>query len=254
MEKLRLLCLHGYRGTAEVLRRQLAPLAEGLDDLAEFVCLDAPSLAVGDFGWWRAASIENAAVQMDARVSPGAKRYHGWQRTRQAIVSAFVREGPFDGVFGFSQGAALTSLLVGLRARADFVEGEPARPGGEIFSRAEPLAFDFAVMAGGFVCADADLAMLYSQRSNYDLPSAHIIGRSDAVVPREASLGLASKFKNPLLLEHEGGHVLPSAPHTRQAFRTFLEEMRERKKANLFARPGVCAAHVSAGQTQESKT
>jgi Serine hydrolase (FSH1) len=51
MEKLRVLCLHGYHGSARVLRRQLAPLAEGLDDLVEFVYVNAPALAAGDFGW-----------------------------------------------------------------------------------------------------------------------------------------------------------------------------------------------------------
>jgi hypothetical protein len=88
VEKLRLLCLHGYRGTAEVLRGQLAPLAEGLDELAEFVCLDAPSLAAGDFGWWRAAPIQSTAVQMDAGVSPTtAGKEHG----RRSFPPLFVR-------------------------------------------------------------------------------------------------------------------------------------------------------------------
>ena len=79
-------------------------------------------------------------------------------------------------------------------------------------------------MVSGFVVADADLARLYGNRSNYDLPSAHIIGRSDC------------KFKNPLILEHEGGHAISNAPHIRQRFRAFLEEMRQCKKANMLAR------------------
>jgi|ERR1700722_2523428 hypothetical protein len=63
MEKLRVLCLHGYRGNAQVLRRQLAPLANGLDGLVEFAYVDGPSLAAGDFGWWHAEAPEIAATE-----------------------------------------------------------------------------------------------------------------------------------------------------------------------------------------------
>jgi hypothetical protein len=236
MEKLRVLCLHGYHGNAEVLRAQLTPLANGLDDLVEFVYVDAPSLAAGDFGWWHAEAAEITTAERGAGVGRGAKRYRGWQKTRDAIVSAFTLQGPFDGVFGFSQGAALASLLVGLRSHDGLVGNKPGSPEGGILSRAKSLNFDFAAMAGGFVVADADLAGLYGERSNYDLPTVHIIGRSDAVVPNHASFGLASKFNNPLILAHEGGHIISNAPQIRQGFRTFLEEMRQRKKAHRLAR------------------
>jgi hypothetical protein len=238
MEKLRVLCLHGYHGNAHVLRGQLAPLANGLDGLVEFVCVDAPSLADGDFGWWHAEAAENTEAEGGVRVGRGAKRYKGWQKTRNAIASAFTRQGPFDGVFGFSQGAALASLLVGLRARDGLVGSKLGSPESGFLSQSESVAFDFAVMAGGFVAADADLARLYGEGSNYDLPSAHIIGRSDAVVPSEASVGLACKFNNPLILEHEGGHIISNAPQIRRGFRTFVEEMRQRKKMHRLAQSG----------------
>ena len=235
MEKLRVLCLHGYQGSAQILRRQLAPLADGLDDLAEFVYIDAPSLAAGDFGWWRATALASD----NASVGPGAKRYLGWQRTRDAIVSTFARQGPFDGVFGFSQGAALASLLVGLRSSDPPAPSEATSPASGSSSKAEALVFDFAVMVGGFVVADADLARLYDERANYALPSAHLIGRSDSVVPSEASFELASKFENPMILEHQGGHVISTAPQIRQGFRTFLEEMHQRKRSRMVARSGI---------------
>src|SRR5882757_2029883 len=94
---IRLLCLHGYHGSADIMRRQLGPLVDGLDVPVEFVYVDAPSLAVGDFGWWHL-------------------NFQGWERTRDWAVDLFEREPRFDGVFGFSQGAALTALLVGMRA------------------------------------------------------------------------------------------------------------------------------------------
>lgn len=226
MEKLRILCLHGYHGSAQILRRQMAPLADGLDRPPELICIDAPSLAEGDFGWWHAASAQNAAA--NAGVGPRAKRYEGWQRTVDAIDSAFAQQGPFDGVFGFSQGAALAALLVGLRSGDN-----PARQASAGNALGHSIAFDFALMVGGFVSADPDLVTLYGERLNYALPSVHVIGRSDTIVPPAASIELASRFSNPLILEHDGGHIIPTAPKIRQRLGIFLEDMRQRKLSAL---------------------
>ena len=226
MEKLRILCLHGYHGSAQILRRQMAPLADGLDQPPEFICIDAPSLAEGDFGWWHAASAQSAAA--NAGVGPRAKRYEGWQRTLDAIGSTFAQQGPFDGVFGFSQGAALAALLVGLRSGGNLAREASA---GDALGRS--IAFDFAVMVGGFVSADPDLASLYGERLNYALPSVHVIGLSDAIVPPVASIELASRFSNPLILEHDGGHIIPTAPQIRQRLGIFLEGMQHSRDAVL---------------------
>jgi len=138
MRKLRILCLHGYHGSAGILRDQMAILTGGMDSLAEFVQVNAPSLASGDFGWWHAVRDEKPTNNEGAGVGPGAARYEGWSDTRSWVVSLFKQEGPFDGVFGFSQGAALAALLVGLR------------PHDGTTTEHKPLAFDFAIMAGAF--------------------------------------------------------------------------------------------------------
>jgi hypothetical protein len=72
--------------------------------------VDAPSLASGDFGWWH-------------------EGFRGWERTRDWAVE-LLRTGPrIDGIFGFSQGAALTGLLAALRDTRHQDEGARA-PGG----------------------------------------------------------------------------------------------------------------------------
>ena len=218
MDKLRILCLHGYHGSGDILRRQMSSLIEGTQVLAEFVYLDAPSLASGNFGWWHARSI---ATSRDAGVGPTRKRYEGWERTFESIAETFATHGPFDGIFGFSQGASLTSLLVGLRSP----DGTP--------TAVKPLAFDFAVMMGGFLGADPVLALQYANRSCYDMPSAHIIGRGDGIVPAPLSHALAAVFKEPLILQHDGGHVVADTPETRSGFRSFLEDMLRRKASGV---------------------
>lgn len=205
MKSLRILCLHGYHGNAKILRDQMQPLVDGLEHSPEFVYADAPSLAAGDFGWWR------------AKYSTGSRefnvaRYEGWSRTCDWVMSTFTKDGPFDGIFGFSQGATLAALLVGLRS-----------PGGIVTER-KPLSFDFAIVVGGFVATDPSLAMLYESTESYDMPSVHMIGQADAVVPSYRSQQLSSNFRAPLVIEHRGGHVIPSTPNICRQVSLFLRD------------------------------
>jgi hypothetical protein len=189
---MRILCLHGYHGSAKILRSQMAPLFGNLEPAPDLVYVDAASLASGDFGWWH----------LD---------FQGWERTRDWAVSYFGRQPRFDGVFGFSQGAALTSLLVGLRA-----------PDGNVTDR-RPLSFDFAIMVGGFRSDSPMHADLYAAAECYRLPSLHIIGRADRVVPPQDSRILAAQFTSPVILEHPGGHVISNTPEVRRGVVDFLQ-------------------------------
>jgi pimeloyl-ACP methyl ester carboxylesterase len=181
-----------------------------LSSLVDFVYLDAPSLAAGDFGWWHAVASERDAASDDPGVDGPHRHYKGWLRTHAAIVDVFEREGPFDGVLGFSQGAALAALLVGLRA----VDG--------VTTVARPLRFDFAIVVSGFVSNDGALARLFDRPGAYDLPSLHLIGRADGVVPSDESRRLARRFRAPVIVEHGGGHVVPGAPDVLARVRAFL--------------------------------
>ena len=186
MPDLRVLCLHGYHGTGAILRRQLAPLARSLPADIEFVYTDAPSLAVGGFGWWH-------------------EGFTGWEHTRDWIVERLGAGPRIDGLFGFSQGAALTGLLAALR------ESRQAPAG---------LDFRFAVMVGGFTSFLPQHADLF--RRPLAIPSVHVIGRSDGIVPRSDSLERAGRFTDPLVLEHGGGHIIPADRAVAEPIARFL--------------------------------
>jgi dienelactone hydrolase len=170
---LRILCLHGYHGSGAILGDQMESLTASLPSSVEFVYVDAPSLTSGDFGWWH-------------------EGFDGWERTRD-WATGLVSAGPrFDGIFGFSQGAALAGLLTAVQ------ESGSAPP---------EFRFGFAVMVGGFPSDLPKHAELF--RRKLTTPSIHVIGRSDMIVPRRDSLRLASRFNDPLVLEHPGGHIVP---------------------------------------------
>jgi fermentation-respiration switch protein FrsA (DUF1100 family) len=98
-----------------------------------------------------------------------------------------------DGLFGFSQGAALAGLL------AAIADGESA-----------PFSVDFAIMVGGFTSSAPQHADLFARPLR--LPSLHVIGRNDAIVPARDSALLAERFAHPVIIEHPGGHVIPDDP------------------------------------------
>jgi predicted esterase len=169
----RILCLHGCHGNAAFLRRQIAPLAAGLPADVELIFVDAPSLSSGDFGWWH-------------------EGLRGWERTRDWAIELFSSQH-FDGIFGFSQGAALAGMLAAIR------EAESA-----------PLSFDLAIMASGFTITSPQHAHLFERKLT--VPSLHVMGRSDGIVPIRDSLLLAERFSDPIVIEHGGGHVIPGDP------------------------------------------
>src|SRR5258708_39259500 len=75
-----------------------------------------------------------------------------------------LRTGPpVDGVFGFSQGAALTGFLAALR------DGDPA------------LRFGFAIMVGGFTPTMPEHARLF--RRKLTIPSSAVTARAEALRP-----------------------------------------------------------------------
>ena len=114
------------------------------------------------------------------------------RRTRDWAIGLVCAGPRFDGVFGFSQGAALAGLLTAVQESGD------APP---------QFRFGFAIMVGGFTSDLPEHAELF--RHKLTTPSVHVTGRRDVIVPRKDSLRLADRFADPLVLEHPGGHTVP---------------------------------------------
>jgi hypothetical protein len=211
MKRLRVLCLHGFRSSGERLRRALEPLERSVASLAEFVTIDAPEVEGGFRAFWRAMD-RDAPKSSEPPTTRAPRRYVGWQRTRGLVVSSFEALGPFDGVLGFSQGAALAGVLPGWRA----ADGRPTPE--------HPLTFRFAILIGGFPVGDPDLTPCYDHRAGYALPSLHVFGRADRVVGGEISLALSRFFPQPTIVEHDGGHVVAKSAEVKRALADFLSE------------------------------
>jgi hypothetical protein len=210
MDSISILALHGYHGSAQVLRRQIAPLADALPVSTDLTFVDAPSIARGDFGWWH-------------------EGFTGWEATRDWVADLAAGQH-FDGVIGFSQGAALAGLLLATQEAA----GEGAAGPAPLASRSG-FGFGFGVMIGGFTSDEPEHAALFRRR--LATPSLHVTGTADRIVPMRDSLLLAERFADPVIITHGGGHVIPSDPPIIGRIVAFAERHGRPAQADYAASP-----------------
>uniref|UniRef100_A0A2K6A6K5 Esterase OVCA2 n=2 Tax=Mandrillus leucophaeus TaxID=9568 RepID=A0A2K6A6K5_MANLE len=130
---LRVLCLAGFRQSERGFREKTGALRKALRARAELVCLsgphplpDAPGPegARSDFGscppeeqprgWWFS---EQEADVFSALEEPAVCR--GLEESLGMVAQALSRLGPFDGLLGFSQGAALAAFICALGQAGD---------------------------------------------------------------------------------------------------------------------------------------
>ena len=102
---MRILCLHGARQTGQIFENRLDALARKVRGFAALSFLDAPFALPLEDGHDVATRRWHEEDSVDA-LDDGA-----WAVAVATVVSFWESNGPFDGVLGFSQGAALCCLL-----------------------------------------------------------------------------------------------------------------------------------------------
>ena len=184
-----------------------APVLDSADDDGETASMagtrDDPR------SWWR---WDDDAVA-GARGWPSLVRsVTGWDDVALPHLVATVTEAadegrPFDGILGFSQGAAAAALLLAALPP----ERRPR----------------FAVLAGAFLPAHEATAAAVRRAAPIDTPTLFIAGDGDALIPPPRSRELASFFSNATWLTHAGGHAVPTASGgVKDAYRAFFEAQR----------------------------
>lgn len=117
-----------------------------------------------------------------------------------ATIDTFAeKHGPFVGVIGFSQGASLTALLASRLVTLQSKQPETAKD-----------LLKFAILISGFVPNYAPLIDTYFSQP-VALPSLHVLGSQDKVVPIARSRDLAAKFdtQRAEVITHSQGHIIP---------------------------------------------
>ncbi|XP_076656152.1 esterase AGAP003155 [Halictus rubicundus] len=213
--KLRILAIHGYAQSDTIFYTKLGSLRKGLKKEVEFVFLRAPhnvpmKLNFGideseeGYGWWF-----NTEDHVFKATVP-SKLCVGFEDSVASIEKTFQESGPFDGILGFSQGAAFATILCYMQQK-----------------KLLQAAFNFAIIISGFHSLCAPHATYYNDK--LDIPSLHIYGETDQVIPTEMAEKVHELFINKKIIKHEGGHYIPSK---KEFYKDFIMEMLLNKSKN----------------------
>ncbi|PMD16305.1 hypothetical protein NA56DRAFT_708855 [Hyaloscypha hepaticicola] len=174
MSKSKILCLHGAYTSGEIFRLQLGQLVTRLekeqnlelhflDGLVETECQeDMRSMFRGPYYSWCSMLSDNKLVD-----------YESAKQALDFVLDIIVEDGPFDGIMGFSQGAALALALL-LRYATD----HPLDP-----------AYTICKFAIFFSCVGINEEQNQWDNGNLlSIPSLHVFDKNDSMVSN--SLGL----------------------------------------------------------------
>ncbi|WCJ43072.1 tRNA uridine(34) hydroxylase [Euphorbia peplus] len=236
--KLRILCLHGFRQNASGFKGRTASLAKKLKTIAELVFVDAPhelpfiyyqpcfaepkpeiqevlppkERCNRKFAWLIARDDQERS-ETDWKAADGPfdplqyqHQTEGFDESLVYLKKVFHQEGPFDGVLGFSQGAAMTASVCVLK---EHLKNE--------------MDFRFAILCSGFGNKMGDI-----ERGSINCPSLHIFGSclgKDRQIANQASRDLACLFEegSSVIMEHEFGHIIPTRIPYIDQIRAFLQ-------------------------------
>nr|CAH7744883.1 unnamed protein product [Callosobruchus chinensis] len=219
-QKLKVLAIHGYRQNGETFRAKTGSFRKMVHKWAQFTYITAPHkvILVDD------ANDLNKSEEPDIGQSHDEEQYGwffnrddntfrgirkggpaiGFEESVKLIEQIFIEEGPFDGLVGFSQGACFVGLLCDLQQRG-----------------LTKFNFGFAVLASGFKSGSLPHLKYYSDRIN--LPSLHIFGENDKIIPTEMSEALSNSFEDPVIVRHPGGHFLPASAAQKHQYQKFFK-------------------------------
>ncbi|KAF5781622.1 putative Rhodanese-like domain, serine hydrolase FSH, Zinc finger, FYVE/PHD-type, rhodanase [Helianthus annuus] len=231
-KKLRILCLHGFRQNASSFKGRTASLAKKLKNMVEFVYIDAPhqlqfiyqNQETGEakfppnkvcnrkFAWFIDPSADkNTSLNWEMAQTPFdslqyQKQTAGYDESLTYLKEFVTKNGPFDGILGFSQGAAMAACVA---AQKSSLKGE--------------IDFRFVILCSGF-----QVNLVENEKNLINCPSLHIYGSDhgkDTQIAFDASKRLGSLFEegSAVIIEHDYGHIIPTRSPYIDMIKDFLE-------------------------------
>jgi hypothetical protein len=155
----------------------------------EYVYLDAPFKATGDPDTGIATFYPNREYfEWYLKDETAAE---GKRKSLEYILNILIRQGPFDGIIGFSQGAGMATRVV------HYLNNSPIK-------LKSPLKF--VILIGGVPpteLQDQDIP-------DIQFPSLHVMGTADHLLPQSKQLEQMYDPMSRQCLFHPEGHNIPS--------------------------------------------
>ncbi|KAA8528333.1 hypothetical protein F0562_035688 [Nyssa sinensis] len=188
-KKSRFLCLHGFRTSGDILKKQIAKWPESVLQKIDLVFVDAPFPAQGKSD---VEGIFDPPFYEWFQFNKEFTEYTNFDECLAYIEDCMIRYGPFDGLLGFSQGAILSAALPGLQAMGVALTKVPK--------------IEHLIIIGGAKLKSPSLAeKAYS--SPIQCPSVHFLGETDFL--KQYGIELLESFEDPLVIHHPKGHTIP---------------------------------------------
>jgi hypothetical protein len=231
MNKLRILCLHGFTSNGTMHALQIRSLTDALSKDFDFLFPDGPhNVDMSQQGsensstklwteYVKANSTSGHRAWWFARDDPANSEtgtYEGLERSLGYLGDYMKKEAPIHAVWGFSQGACFAGLLTALLSPG--LKDHPLRK--HLPSNQGPPSA--GVFISGFKARFPQYGSIYAQ--GIDVPTLTIIGEKDDAVPSEKSEALMKICREPSALRHAGGHEIPGSPEHQATIIKFLRE------------------------------
>eukprot|EP01070_Trichotokara_eunicae_P005992 Trichotokara_eunicae@DN4783_c1_g1_i1.p1 len=165
---------------------------------------------------------EGEPEQSVKSISPDGKFYEWWHNTlaytgvdkSMQYIAELMKGKRYDGVLGFSQGAAMASILLDKSHRLNKKENLGIKT--ENNDLIIPYPFKFGILISGFPPVGRGLS------SKIDIPTFNTYGRKE--INGILAAYLCRYFKDPFVEVHQGGHIIPTPnPQFKEKFESFLE-------------------------------
>jgi dienelactone hydrolase len=208
---MKFLCLHGYQQSAAIMQSETYFLrdifVQTVGQEVDFFYVSAPFPSVPTasgqptYAWWPS--------------DPTTTNFE----TFSYLSNILDKEGPFDGIIGFSQGGSVGTLIAALLERPRL-----SRPR-NFTTFHGPL--QLVVSYSGYHEDDARLQKYYAQKIK--TPILHFISSTDPVMAEERCFRLVKRCEDPddkvIVYRGSGFHRVPATKVTTQALSRFLAEV-----------------------------
>lgn len=189
VRKPRVLCLHGFRTSGEILKKQIGKWPQQVLDNLDLVFPNGAHPAQGKSD---VEGIFDPPYYEWFQFNKEFTEYTNFDKCLAYIEDYMIKHGPFDGLLGFSQGAILSAGLAGMQAK------------GVALTKVPKIKF-LIIVGGAMFRAPSVAENAYS--SPIRCPSLHFLGETDFLKPY--GLELLEKCVDPFVIHHPKGHTIP---------------------------------------------
>ncbi|KAI8029892.1 Esterase CG5412 [Camellia lanceoleosa] len=213
-KKPRILCLHGFRTSGEILKKQMGRWPEMVLGRLDLVFLDGPCPKKKG-PMLKASSIlltTNGSSSARSSLPPFStnsdfQEYYNFEECLAYIEDYMIKHGPFDGLLGFSQGVIISTALPGMQLDGVALTKVPKIKFLIIMSGAK-LGGSKLISGGRFEGSKFGLPKIATSAfsSTVKCPSLHIIDEADFL--KETGIELLESFEEPVVIDHPKGHTI----------------------------------------------